>query len=265
MASRRDGPISRLRSARFVIYFALQVVLILSGALIAATLGNLGTAVGTSMIATGAGGIIVFAWVVFDEVERERRAVVESFGFVTAFPYRSIQIKDEYRDRTRKASRNIDVMGYGLNSLREDFLDDFEDWAARVKVRILLVDVESPQGSIKYVDIRDLEEDNPPGRTRVEVQRFVDDTYHLWSQGENFQVRLARTLPSVNMFRIDDESFWGPYLISSKRYGRASRNLPTMIVKRPGYMYERLVDHFDEIWSSDELSRAPGAPVSKRP
>jgi hypothetical protein len=264
MVKRNDSPIRRLRSARFAIYFALQLVLILSGALITATLGSLGTAIGTSMIATGAGGIIVFAWVVFDEVERERRAVVESFGFVTSFPYRSIQIKDEYRDRTRKASRNIDVMGYGLNSLREDFLDDFEEWAARLKVRVLLVDTESPKGSVKYVDIRDMEEENSPGRTRAEVLRFIDDTYHLWSQGGNFQLRLARTLPSINMFRIDDESFWGPYLISSKRYGRASRNLPTMIVRRPGYMYERLVDHFDEIWSSDQLSRAPNGPTGKR-
>jgi len=248
---------ARLRNARFAAYFSVQLILVLSGALIAATLGTIGLAVGTSMIATGASGIIVFGWVVFDEAENERRRVVDNFGFVTAFPFRSIQIKDEYRGRTQKASQHIDVMGYGLNSLREDFLDDFREWATRLKVRILLVDTEAPSGATKYVDVRDTEEDNSPGRTRLEVQKFIIDTYPLWSQNENFQVRLASTLPSVNMFRIDDESFWGPYLISSSRYGRASRNLPTMIVKRPGYMYERLVDHFDEIWSSDLLSRPP--------
>jgi hypothetical protein len=252
----RIKPSRRLRNARFTAYFAIQLVLILSGALVAATSGTIGLAVGTSMIATGASGIIVFGWVVFDEGENERRRVVDNFGFVTAFPYRSIQIKDEYRNRTRKASYRIDVMGYGLNSLREDFLDDFRDWAARLKVRILLVDTESPGDATKYVDVRDTEEGNSPGRTRLEVQKFISDTYHLWNENENFQVRLATALPSVNMFRIDDESFWGPYLISSTRYGRASRNLPTMIVRRPGYMYERLIDHFDEIWSSDVLSRA---------
>ena len=257
MMDRGASALQRLRGTRSVIYFLLQTVLILSGALIAATLGNIGTAVGTSMIATGAGGIIVFGWVIFDEAERQRRAVVDAFGFLTAFPYRSIQIKEEYRRRIGRANRNIDVMGFGLNSLREDFLDDFHDWASRLKVRILLVDTEAPDGVIKYVDVRDAEEDNSPGRTRAEIRRFVIDTYDLWSQHANFQLRLAKTLPSVNMFRIDDESFWGPYLISSKRYGRASRNLPTMIVRRPGYMYERLVDHFDEIWSSDQLSRDP--------
>jgi hypothetical protein len=253
----RIGLASRLRNARFTVYFSLQLILMLSGALVAATLGRIGLAVGTSMIATGASGVIIFGWVVFDESENERRKVVDSFGFETAFPFRSIQIKDEYRRRTQKASQHIDVMGYGLNSLREDFLDDFREWATRLKVRILLVDTEAPADGSKYVDIRDAEEGNAPGRTRTEVRKFVVDTYPLWSRTDNFQVRLANALPSVNMFRIDDESFWGPYLISSTRYGRASRNLPTMIVRRPGYMYERLVDHFDEIWSSDILSRPP--------
>jgi hypothetical protein len=92
------------------------------------------------------------------------------------------------------------------------------------------------------------------------VRRFVADTYELWSQGDSFQIRLAITLPSINMFRIDDEIFWGPYLISSSHYGRTSRNLPTMIVRRPGYMYDRLLDHFDEIWTGERLSREPEPP-----
>jgi hypothetical protein len=213
------------------------------------------------MIATGASGIVVFGWVAFDEAEVERRRISETFGFVTAFPHRSIQIKEEYHRRIRRAGSNIDVMGYGLNALREDFVEEFREWSDRVHVRVLLVDADAPDGRSKYVDIRDREEGNSPGRTRAEVHRFVTDTYPLWSQRGNFQVRMATTLPSVNLFRIDDEAFWGPYLVSSQRYGRASRNLPTMIVKRPGYMFDRLLDHFDEIWSNDRLSRVPDPPA----
>lgn len=249
--------VRRLRNARFAVYIVLQIILILAGALIAATLASIGLAIGTSMIATGACGIIVFGWVIFDEAEAERRKVVDAFGFVTAFPFRSIQIKEEYQRRIRKASQNIDVMGYGLNALREDFISEFSEWATHARVRILLVDPEIPKGSTKYVDQRDMEERNSEGRTRSEVERFVSDTAFLWTQNPNFQLRLAATLPSVNMFRIDDEAFWGPYLVSSSRYGRASRNLPTLIVKRPGYMYDRLLDHFDEIWSNDAFSHTP--------
>jgi hypothetical protein len=254
----------RLRSARFAIYVSLQVVLILAGALVT-TSGAVGVAIGTSMIATGASGLIVFGWVVFDEAEVERRRVSEAFGFVTAFPHRSIQIREEYHRRVRQAAEQIDVMGYGLNALREDFKDQFREWAGRVRVRILLVDLDAPPGTPKYVDLRDLEEGNSPGRTKAEIERFVGDTEPLWSHGGTFQLRLARTLPSINMFRIDDEIFWGPYLISSSKYGRASRNLPTMIVRRPGYMYDRLLDHFDEIWASDVLSRPPGRSRGARP
>ena len=259
MSSLRTATAKRLRTARFAIYAGLQVVLILAGALVT-TIGSLGLAIGTSMIATGASGILVFGWVVFDEAEAERRKVSESFGFLTAFPFRSIQIKEEYHHRIRKAGQNIDVMGYGLNALREDFADEFHEWSDKLSVRIILVDPEAPAGSAKYPDLRDLEEGNSAGRTRTEIARFIEDTRPLWSQGKGFQLRLATALPSVNMFRIDNEIFWGPYLVSSPRYGRASRNLPTMIVKRPGYMFDRLLDHFDEIWSNDRLSHDPPSP-----
>ena len=255
----------RLRDSRFVIYLFLQIVLILAGALISATLGSIGLAIGTSMIATGASGIIVFGWAVFNETEVEKRKIVDEFGFVTAFPFRSIQIKEEYQKRIRKASRQIDVMGYGLNALREDFVGEFAEWASRANVRILLVDPESPEGRTKYVDQRDLEERNSKNKTRNEIERFIADTEHLWSKNPRFQLRVATTLPSVNMFRIDDETFWGPYLVSSSGYGRASRNLPTLIVKRPGYMYDRLIDHFEEIWSNDVFSRKPDPVLRSKP
>jgi len=259
MARLRSSLSVRLRSTRFIVYVALQMMLILAGALVA-TAGSIGLPIGTSMIATGASGLLVFGWVVFDEAEVQRRKVADAFGFLTAFPFRSIQIKDEYHNRVRKATQQIDVMGYGLNALREDFLEEFREWSTRVRVRILLVDTESPAGPHGFVDLRDVEEGNSPGRTRAEVERFVADTYPLWSQQGSFQLRLAKTLPSVNIFRIDDEAFWGPYLISSPHFGRASRNLPTMIVKRPGYMFDRLLDHFDEIWSDERFSREPDPP-----
>lgn len=264
MSSFRNGLSARLRSTRFIIYLALQVVLILAGALVA-TIDTFGLAIGTSMIATGASGLLVFGWVVFDEAEVQRRKVADAFGFATAFPFRSIQIKTEYHDRVRRATQNIDIMGYGLNALREDFLQEFREWSTRVQVRILLVDPDAPGGSPGFVDLRDVEEGNSRGRTRAEVRRFIADTYPLWSKHDRFQLRLAKTLPSVNMFRIDDETFWGPYLISSSHFGRASRNLPTMIVKRPGYMFDRLLDHFNEIWSDDRFSREPDLPEAKQP
>lgn len=249
----------RLRNSRFVVYLALQVVLLSAGAVVT-TLGPVGVAIGTSMIAAALGGMIVFGWVVFDEREQARRLVIEDFGFETAFRSRSMQIKDEYISRISAAHRNIDIMGFGLNALREDFLDDFHSWAGRARVRILLVDP-AAGGDPSYADQRDSEEGSPTGKIRSEVELFVRETAALEADLEaDFQVRLSKALPSVNMFRVDNEIFWGPYLVSSLRQGKTSRNLPTMVVRCPGYMFDRLVDHFDEIWSNEQLSRKPDVP-----
>jgi hypothetical protein len=246
----------QLRKSRSLIYFCFQMILVLSGSLLAATLGRVGVAVGTSVIATGVSGMIVFGWVVFGETEEAKRRNADAFGFVTAFPHRSVQIKSEYDTRLSEASKRIDIMGYGLNSLREDYGASFKTWATRADVRILLVDPESPGSLASYADLRDLEESNTQGRTTEEIRRFINETRDLWSDPNiAFSLRLAKTIPSVNMFRIDEESFWGPYLISSHKYGKASRNLPTLIVRSPGYMFDRLVDHFEAIWNSDQLSQ----------
>jgi hypothetical protein len=248
-----------LRQSRGIIYFSLQMILVLLGALLASTLGSVGVAVGTSIIATGVSGMVVFGWVILGDAEGDKRRAADAFGFVTAFPNRSVQIKSEYDIRLGRASKRIDIMGFGLNSLREDYAGSFRSWASRAEVRILLVDPESPRRQSSYADLRDREEGNNPGRTSEEIMRFIDDTRNLWEDSDiSFSLRLAKTIPSVNIFRIDEESFWGPYLISQVTHGRTSRNLPTLVVRSPGYMFDRLVDHFEEIWNSDQLSRSPG-------
>jgi hypothetical protein len=243
---------------RVIVYLGAQMVLILTGALIIATGGKIGSAIGASLIAAGASGILVFGWILYSESEAEKQRSIDEFGLVRAFPYRSIQIKDEYASRLNSARKNIDVMGFGLNALREDFLGNFKEWSDRAKVRILLVDPAVPCAEHTYVNLRDVEEHHRIGQTRDEIEAFIEDTRSLWTDaGTNFDLRLAKTLPSVNMFRVDNVAFWGPYLISSPGFGHSSRNLPTMIVRSPGYMFDRLVDHFDEIWNSSEFSRTP--------
>jgi hypothetical protein len=229
------------------------LILILVGTLMT-TLGSVERAIGTSLIAAGVAGLIVFGWVVFDEVEAQRRKNLADFGLTNVWPYRSIQIKNEYVTRVSAAQTTIDIMGYGLNALREDFLGDFATWAVRAKVRILLVEP-GAAGHPNYADQRDQEEGSPVGKIRGEVEKFVEDTAILrTSAPDRFEVRYAKTLPSVNMFRVDNEIFWGPYLVSPVGQGRTSRNLPTMMVRRPGYMFDRLAEHFDEIWSNPEFS-----------
>jgi len=130
----------------------------------------------------------------------------------------------------------------------EDHGNRFVEWKMRAAVRILLLDPEYPTAESPVANLRDSDEGQDPGTICNEVRRFVRDTASL--HGENFRIRLYRCLPSVNIFRVDDEMFWGPYFIR-----RVSRNSPTFVVERGGKVFETLLGHFESIWRDDELSR----------
>lgn len=242
------GKLQRVASLAFrqssLVYLLLNVVVFLLGAYMAQLPGNVAAGVGVSLIAAGITGWVTFLFVALQQEERDRLRRMDRFGLRDVFAGRSVEIKDIYDTRLRKAGHYIDVLGFGLNSLRQDYLHDYPSWAARTRVRILLIDPESG-----YADARDAEEGQRVGTIRGEVESFLSDTRQLRaSQPDRFQVRLYGALPSVNMLRIDDEMFFGPYLVR-----QPSRRTPTMLLAR-GILFDRLNAHFDDLWD-DALSR----------
>lgn len=179
---------------------------------------------------------------------------------VNVFDKRSIAIYEEYAQRVQRAKEHIDIMGFGLSALLTDYGDHFAEWATHASVRILLIDPSYPVIQYALSDQRDREEQNEVGSIRKEVREFLRRTETIRTDPNiDFQVRLTTVLPSVNIFRIDNELFWGPYLVkSSWRIERLlSRNLPTFIVDNRGFLFDVLVEHFDAIWTDSDKSRAP--------
>jgi hypothetical protein len=203
---------------------------------------------GSSLVAAGVTGWVVFVYVLTTESTRERLNVVQRLGVVAGFTRRGPAIREEYRVRIDSARRQIDVLGFGLSSLREDFEGEFEDWKRRAVVRILVLDPNYPAPAFTYAAQRDREEQNPQQSVANEVNHFIARTRPFID--ERFQVRLYQCLPAINVFRVDDELFWGPYLM-----GRASRNSPTLVVQSSGELFRMLTEHFNEIW--EHHSRAP--------
>ena len=239
---------------RNLIYLLCHIVMVLVGIVLVQRSGELNVAIGTSMVATGIAGWTLFAYILVTDRWTSRLEVLARFGFVDAYPARSARIKEIYDEKLRDARTSIDLLGYGQSSFREDFAAKFDEWVARgVIVRILLIDPEFPSPQHSLADQRDFEEGNPTGSVGRDVQAFLARTEALRSKApDQFRVRLYRCLPSVNVFRIDDEVFWGPYLM-----GEQSRNSPTFLVGRSGLLFERFSQHFDEIWRNDDLSRVP--------
>ena len=243
---------------RYIIYFLVHLILVTSGALLVVMPSDFEwvSPLGLSLLASGISGYVVFVYVIMSQRVSDQLDALRSFGLVHVFSSRATRIKAEYDKRLARAKSQIDVLAFGLSSLLEDLGDEFPRWKARAQVRILLIDPDYPdnvsvEGDSSLADLRDRDEGRDLGTIRSDVVRFVRETSDL--RDAAFQVRLYRCLPTVNIFRVDGEMFWGPYLVKEQ-----GRNTPTFLV-RHGVMYDTLLRHFNNIWESSEFSREPPA------
>jgi hypothetical protein len=234
------------------IYILAHAILIILGFALLGRQHAILSSVGASLVAAGISGWVVFVYVLASATVAERLEMLSQFGIVAIFNARAARIKEQYDDRLAGARGQIDILGFGLRTLRQDYRDEIQSWRERAAIRILLLDPEFPSDNQSCADQRDFEEQNPAGTNAGDVRNFVRDTKQLLTTNGShpFQIRLYRCLPSINIFRIDDDLFWGPYLIRE-----ASRNSPTMLVRRGGLLFERLCRHFETIWNDPDLSR----------
>ena len=214
-------------------------------------IGTVVLAVGGSLIAAGIAGHVLYLHVKWSQKEEGRLDEIRRAGIEYVFEKRSVAMRSEYDSRVERASKSIDILGFGLQHLREDHQTHFSDWADRANVRILIIDPESPASSRTYANQRDLEEGNEEGQISRDVHTLVTGCRDLLaSRPDDFRIRLYTCLPSVNIFRIDDEVFWGPYFV-----GGVSRNMPTFLLDGRGFVAQAIMEHFDRIWKDPGLSR----------
>ena len=206
--------------------------------------------IGGSLIATGIAGESLFLYIAFSQDTKERLDLIALSGLQKIFATRSVSIREEYHSRLRGA-KEVDILGFGLSSFREDYGNKFHELASHTSFRILLLDPDFPSSENSLASIRDREEGNNQGDIKRDVEAFeniVRKSKNL--DNAKFQVRRLCALPSINVFRVDDEIFWGPYLMGSQ-----SRNMPTLLVKKGGFLYEGIKGHFEQLWTSDQFSR----------
>lgn len=236
---------------RSILYLFCHLVVLTIGIALCALGKPIAVAIGTSLIAAGIVGWVVFTYVFASNRISESLQILSDFGIVKAFEGRQVTIRPEYDHLLNNASTQIDVMGFGLNALRQDYLAQFAVWKQKANVRILIIDPEFPMANLAYARQRDSEEGDSLGTISQQVRRFAADTTEIRNSPgvHTFEVRLYRCLPSVNIFRVDNKMFWGPYLIK-----QPSRNSPTFLL-RQAILFDRLLEHFERIWKDDSLSR----------
>jgi len=233
------------------VYLLLHALMVALGTVAVQTTHAVWLGIGTSLIATGITGWTVFIYIFLTRDVAKRLEVLAQFGVVRIFDARSVRIRAEYDSRLATAREHIDIMGFGLSALREDYLDAFEQWRQRAHVRILLLDPDFPTVSQSYASQRDVEERQNVGTIAQDVRDFIASVRPIIAAGGKypFEVKLYRTLPTINIFRVDDEVFWGPYLLK-----QPSRNSPTILLQRGGLLFDRMTSQFETIWSDPALS-----------
>jgi hypothetical protein len=238
-------------SLKYWLYILLHALIFILGLYLSGFENVIYSSVGASLIAAGITGWVVFIYVFITSRVSERLALIESSGIINVFSFRSVAIRPEYETRLNKARDKIDIIGFGLRALREDFSNDFEQWAQKACVRILLIDPDYPEETNNTLaDLRDIEEGNPPSTIRRDVYAFLKTVKPLMESNPQFQVRLYTNLPAINYFRVDNEIFWGPYLLEMQ-----SRSTPTILVRRSGTLFPILEAHFDSIWKNSDFSK----------
>ena len=145
--------------------------------------------VGGSLIAAGIAGEILFLYVASSQQTKDKLDLISIAGLQQIFPTRSVSIRDEYHSRLRNA-KEVDILGFGLASFREDYGNKFAELSLKTTFRILLLDPDFPSSTDSVAAIRDREEGNNDGDIRRDVEAFENE------------VRRARSLVSSNFLVI---------------------------------------------------------------
>jgi hypothetical protein len=247
-------------------------------------------AIGESICGAAVVGVLFLLYEGLLAAEGEAKAGIRRAGVEAIYPERTGAVRDDhYRPLLRQALERLDILGTGLSSFRRDFPNGSEWWSGTPAVRILLADPTfPPTDRLAFMQRREVEEDPevdpgqsgeaPPIFVRYLDAQFIrnrpqpwDEQPLKWALGADedptawlrqtwshpvgkgtLELRLTRCLPSITMMRIDDVTFWSPYLMQ-----RESRQVPIMRVRHGSHLLEdahapflarQVGAHFDLLW-----------------
>lgn len=191
--------------------------------------------IGTSLIASG---IVALATILVDFVrsgEQLRIAELSKAGLLAVHSRRDL---DEYDSLVRKAYQ-IDVAGYTLRSFTEANIGHIRERLGAgnpIRVRMLMVDPSTPVAKAMQKN-----EGHPPGaytKSHKAVQNLLEGL------DESVEIRtIDFPLPAM-IYRIDDTLYTGPY-----PKGEPSKLATTYKVSTRGWMFEKTIKEFENLWS----------------
>lgn len=168
-----------------------------------------------------------------------------------------------------EAEERVDILEVSLKTMLPI---DTEEWrSCKAKVRIILLDPLFPEknedeGEKAPLEVRplavqrDLEEDKNPGAILKEVHDIVRALPDEWLAPSDVEdvasescVKLAKVMPTLSYFRIDDMAFFAPLV--HKQVGDRTMHLE---LAKGGRFFNELTRHFEKLWKDKERTRSVG-------
>jgi hypothetical protein len=151
----------------------------------------------------------------------------------------------EYAAARKETQERLDIMGFGLRHFVEDCGSHFNEWSRQFKIRILVIDPNSPNCAQ-----RDYEENDSPGKIWRDVFRTTE--FVLALNNSSVTLKWYRAIPVTNILRMDNIMWVGPYFINER-----SRNAYVLTLRGGSQLFNQYRQHFDKIWDDPNLSACP--------
>ncbi|MFC1604989.1 hypothetical protein ACFL5F_08180 [Planctomycetota bacterium] len=205
--------------------------------------------IGASLIAGAIVAAAAFAGTLVTQSlqqDEELLRSVREMGIVGYFSKR--YLNDEY-EKYSKNAHEFDLLGYGLGRFRKDMRHQFEEWARTKTMRILVI---HPNSSLTLQ--RDREENDRIGKISDEALEITADLTDIVYR-KKIKVPIIKwynSIPTVNIMRIDDVMYIGPYFM-----GKPSGASVTLKLERNTVLFSLFETHFNDIWNEEDLSIDP--------
>jgi hypothetical protein len=146
-----------------IIYYLSHALVIAIGVALTLLHSTVWTAVGTSLIAAGAAGAVIYLYIARTDRTRDAIEMLTFFGMAQVYDRRGGKIRPEFASRLEKVRSQIDIINFGLDEFRRDYMNELARFASRAQVCILLVDPTSV-----ICGLRDMETDQCPGTNSLQ-------------------------------------------------------------------------------------------------
>lgn len=227
--------------ANLIILLIGAIMILLSGSIESKNWGNVCMGVGTSFLSSG---IIVLITAFLLEEENENEKLLRRWGIEALYATRGEM--NISCDQYLKKAKSIDIIAFGLRSLRDSQSDTIEKMlASGGKIRILTMKPDCE--NLRQREKDELQEKGSISHTIRQLAEWAKKINESGNKGK-IEIRYYDSQPLEFMFLMDNRLFNGPY-----EYGKGSQQTISFEYNNEGEAYRYYKNYFNNLWKDKKF------------